>query len=95
MTEDYKRNVINYFKKNLSKGYTPETLKLALTNQGYSRSIIETALETAQKEMAFKAPLLKEKPVIKYQVIDENDNPIILKKSWWKKIFDKVFRKGY
>lgn len=93
MTEDYKRNVINYFKKNLSKGYTPETLKIALANQGYSRSIIETAFETAQKEMVFKAPILKEKPVIRYEIIGENNEPIVLKKSKLKNIFDKIFKK--
>jgi len=83
---NYKENLINYFKKNLSKGYTAETLKWALINQGYSRSIVEVALEKAQKELAEKAPVLKEKPKIKYEIIDENNRPIIIKKPWWKKI---------
>ena len=83
---NYKENLMNYFKKNLSKGYTAETLKWALINQGYSRSIVEVALEKAQKELAEKAPVLKEKPKIKYEIIDENNRPIIIKKPWWKKI---------
>ena len=86
MGEDYKRHVINYFKQNLSKGYTVETLRWALINQGYSRSIVELALQTAQKELADKAPILKEKPIIKYEIIDENNKPITIKKSWWKKV---------
>jgi len=84
---DYKRKIIDYFKKNLSKGYTSDSLKWALIDQGYSRAIIEIALEQANKELAEKAPVLKEKPVIKYEIIDEYDKPITIKKSWWKRIF--------
>jgi len=57
-------------------------------NQGYSRAIVEAALVQANQEIAAKAPILKEKPVIKYELIDEYDNPVeIKKKSWWKKLF--------
>ena len=83
---EYRRNVVDYFKRNLSKGYTSESLKWALVNQGYSRSIVESALEIAQKEMAEKAPILKEKPIIRYQIIDENNQPVTIKKPWWKRI---------
>ncbi len=84
---DYKRRLIDYLKKNLTKGYTIDSLKVALINQGYSRSIIEMAIEKANKELAERAPIIKEKPVIKYEIIDENDNPIRIKKSFWKRIF--------
>ena len=84
---DYKRRLINYLKKNLTKGYTIDSLKFALINQGYSRSIIEMAIEKANKELAEKAPIIKEKPIIKYEIIDENDNPIKIKKSFWKQLF--------
>ena len=84
---DYKRKIIDYLKKNLAKGYTPDSLKWALINQGYSRAIIEMALEQANKELAEKAPILKEKPVIRYEIIDEYDNPITIKKSWWKRLW--------
>ena len=84
---DYKRRLIDYLKKNLTKGYTIDSLKFALINQGYSRSIIEMAIEKANKELAERAPIIKEKPVIKYEIIDENDNPIRIKKSFWKRIF--------
>lgn len=87
MAIDYKRKLVNYFKKNLKKGYTEESLKWALINQGYSRSIVEMALENAHKELAEKAPVLKEKPVINYQIIDENNNPITIRKPWWKRVF--------
>jgi len=83
---DYTRKVVDYFKKNLLKGYTIDTLRWALINQGYSRTLVERAIVQANKELAEKAPILKEKPVIKYEIIGEDDKPITLKKSFWKKI---------
>jgi len=87
MAEEYKRKLINYFKKNLAKGYTLDSLKFALMSQGYSRAIVESAIEQANKELAEKAPVLKEKPKIKYEIIDEYNKPIKIKKSWWKILF--------
>lgn len=84
----YRGKIIEYFKKNLSKGYTQEALKWALINQGYSRLIVEHALEDAHKEIAKKAPILREKPEIKHEILDEQNNPIVIKKSWWKRVFD-------
>ncbi len=83
---DYRRKIIDYFKKNLAKGYTADSLKWALIEQGYPRTTVEIALEQANKELAQKAPVLKEKPVIRYEIIDENDNPITIKKPWWKRV---------
>jgi len=83
---DYKRKIINYLKKNLSKGYTQDSLKWALIDQGYSRTAVERAIEQTHKELAEKAPILKEKPKIKYEIIDENNKPIIIKKPFWKRI---------
>lgn len=86
-TEESKRRLTEYFKKNFKKGYTEESLKWALVNQGYSRTIIDNALEMAHKELAEEAPVLKEKPTISYEVLDENNKPVEVKKPWWKKIF--------
>ncbi len=86
--EDYRTRLISYFKKNLKKGYDKDTLKWALINQGYSRILVENAIEEATKELAKSAPVLKEKPVIKHEIIDEHDNPIIIKKPWWKRVFE-------
>ena len=80
------RNLVEYFKKNLAKGYPSETLKWALVKQGYLRMDVMKALEKANQELAEVAPVLKEKPKIKYQVIDEYDRPITIKHPWWKKI---------
>ncbi|MBL7059005.1 hypothetical protein ISS08_00965 [Candidatus Pacearchaeota archaeon] len=86
--ESPKKNLVDYFKKNISKGYTADSLKWALIDQGYSRTSVESAIVQANKELAQTAPVLKEKPMIKYEVVDENDNPVKIKKSWWKRIFD-------
>lgn len=84
---DYKQQLVDYFKRNLKKGYTSDSLRFALVKQGYSRTAIDQAIEQANKELSKKAPQFKEKPVIKYELIDENNKPIKIKKSWWKKIF--------
>jgi hypothetical protein len=80
------RNLVNYFKKNLPKGYTLESLKWSLVKQGYSRTLIDRALIQVTKELAEEAPILKDKPIIKHEVIDEHDKPITIEKSFWKKI---------
>jgi phage tail protein X len=83
----YKRKLVDYFKKNLRKGYTKEALQWALVNQGYSRTAVESALEEANIELAELAPIIKEKPKITHQIIDEYDNPIVVKKSWLRRVF--------
>jgi len=85
---DYIGKLVSYFKKNLKKGYTIESLKWALIGQGYQRISVERAIEKLNKELARKAPVLKEKPVIKYEIIDEKDQPIKVKKPWWKRLFE-------
>ncbi len=84
---DHRKNLIEYFKRNLKKGYTLESLKWALLGQGYSRTAVERAIEQTNKELAQKAPILKEKPIIRYEIVDENDKPIEIKKPFWRKIF--------
>ena len=82
----YRRNIVDYFKKNLKKGYTIESLRWALLNQGYTKTSVENAIEQTNKELAKSAPELKEKPVIKYEIIDEEDNPVLIKRPFWKKV---------
>ena len=86
MQDSSRRKIVEYFKKNLKKGYTEDSLRFSLMSQGYSRIAVDMALERAHKELAAKAPLLKEKPKIKYEIIDEYDRPIIIYKPWWKKL---------
>jgi hypothetical protein len=84
---DYQKKLTEYFKRNLKKGYTLESLRWALVKQGYSRAVIEGAIDEANKELAAEAPILKEKPIIKYEALDEENNVQPQKKSWWKRIF--------
>jgi len=82
-----KEQLAEYFKKNLKKGYTPDSLKWALISQSYSRVIVEEALNDAQKEMAKEAPIFKEKPLINYHAYDKEGKLVETKKPWWKRIF--------
>jgi len=84
---EYIDKLKEYIKRNLKKGYTQESLKWALVNQGYTRSIVERAIEEVNADLSKSAPVLKSKPIIRYQIIDENDQPVIIKKPWWKKVF--------
>ena len=83
---DNGKKLVEYFKKNLAKGYTTDALKFALINQGYSRTIVERAIQQTNKELSEKAPILKEKPKITYEIIDRNDKPISIKKPFWKRL---------
>jgi len=85
--DGYIRNLVEYFKKNLQKGYTTESLKWALINQGYSRVEVQRAMDIANKELADSAPKIKEKPIIKHEFLDEENNVIRFeeKKPFWKR----------
>jgi len=85
-SNEHIRIIVDYLKKNLSKGYTLDSLKWALVNQGYSRTEIYKAIEVANQELAREAPILKEKPSIKYEVVDNEEKPME-KKSFWKRLF--------
>ncbi len=85
-SNEIKRELIEYFKKNFKKGYTADSLRWALIKQGYSRISVDIAIEIANQELSEKAPVLKEKPKITYQILDEHDRPIEIKKPWWKRL---------
>ena len=86
--KDYIEQLADYIKKNLSKGYTLDSLKYSLMDQGYSRISVEKAIEIANKQLAEKIPPMKEKPQISYKVIkDEIIAKKSEKKSFWQKLF--------
>ena len=86
MRRSSKEQLADYFKRNLKKGYTPDTLKWALIGQGYSRVIVENSLEEAQKRIAKEVPIFKEKPKIDYQLLDYDNNPVKIRKNWFMRI---------
>jgi len=92
-----KKNLVEYFKKNLSKGYKEDSLKWALVNQGYSKIIVDSSFRQAKKELSEeenkKSKKTKEKPKIRYEIYDEKDRLISPKKSFFKKIVDFFTKK--
>lgn len=84
--EDYVNHMVEYVKKNLKKGYTQESLKWALVNQGHSKLEVEKALKRVEETLSQEAPVLKTLPEITYEVIEPKD-AVIEKKSFWKRWF--------
>ncbi|MFH1359209.1 MAG: hypothetical protein ABIH37_04945 [archaeon] len=98
---EYKPNnpaqkLAEYIKKNLKKGYTLDSLKFSLINQGYTKISVENAINLANKQLSEELPEVREKPRITYKVITEdldsgesNEEFINLnsKKSFWQKLF--------
>ncbi|PIN92825.1 hypothetical protein COU54_05420 [Candidatus Pacearchaeota archaeon CG10_big_fil_rev_8_21_14_0_10_31_24] len=86
--ESYIEQLAEYIKKNLKKGYTKDSLRWALINQGHSKIEVEKAIKYADEHLSQKAPVMKARPEIKYEVI-EPKNAIIKKKSFWKKLLGR------
>ena len=84
---NYKKQIVDYLRKNLKKGYTKESLKWALINQGHSKLEIEDALKKLEQEMANQAPVLKTKPEIKYEIVQDDTSLVKEKRSLFKRWF--------
>lgn len=89
MVEGYLRTLVKYLKKNLTKGYTLDSLKWALVSQGYSRTEVERAIRLTNEELAKEAPKIKDKPVIEIE-----REPILQEIEPETKSFIKGFFKG-
>jgi len=101
------QQLAEYILKNLSKGYTLDSLRVALTNQGYSKISIDNGIKKANKILAEKAPIMEEKPEIIYRLIESasseeataplkekivyEETYIPEKKSFWKKLKEIFF----
>lgn len=88
---NYLKQLVDYIRKNLKKGYTKESLKWALINQGHSRLEIDKAFQKLEEELAHNAPILKTRPEITREIIPP-DNTTIGKEyspkiSFLKKLF--------
>ena len=86
MSRSHQGDILEYLKKNLSKGYTLESLKIALIKQGYLGVLIDQSIIKLNQELAKKAPVFKEKPRIKYEILDEYNHPIKIKKPFFKRL---------
>ena len=83
---EYRNKLMDYLRKNMQKGYNTESLRWALVDQGYSRTMIDSAIKEVNGEI-LKLSAQREKPVITHEVVGENDQPLAPKKSWWKSFF--------
>lgn len=81
--KNYLQELAEYIKKNLRKGYTKESLKWALVNQGHSKLEVEKALRLVDAELASEAPILKTQPEIRVEIIPEEPQ----KKSLLRRLF--------
>jgi hypothetical protein len=86
LTETYIAQLAEYVKKNLKKGYTKESLKWALVNQGHSKIEVEKAMAKVERDLAADAPLLKTKPEISVEIVAPED-AVLKKKPFWKRLF--------
>ena len=86
------QQLVDYIKKNLSKGYTLDALRYSLVKQGYSRTSVDKSIELANRELAVQAPKMVEKPQVKWEVIDDNEMASKVaandsKPGFWKRLF--------
>ena len=84
------QQLADYIKKNLKKGYTMDSLKFSLISQGYTKISVESAIELANEQLASELPEIKEKPEIKYKIIEgaESNREENFFKRFWKKLFE-------
>lgn len=79
---DYINRMKRYAKNNLKKGYTRDSLKQALVNQGHSRFSAEKAISMAEREIIDEAPILEAKPEPAAELVQAEE-----KKPFWKRFF--------
>ncbi len=88
---NYSSQLVDYLMKNLKKGYTKESLKWALVNQGHSQIEIDKAFKKAEEEMARRAPVLKTRPEITREIIHPDNTTLRKEYSPKKSFFKKLF----
>tara|TARA_Y100000310_G_scaffold318612_1_gene372919 strand:+ start:491 stop:781 length:291 start_codon:yes stop_codon:yes gene_type:complete len=89
--ESYIQQLASYIKRNLAKGYTLDSLKIALQQQEYSKASIDKAIEIVNEQLANQAPIMEEKPKIRYKVVDENNAKKEIKLQKKKSFLEKLF----
>lgn len=87
---NYMQSLIEYTKRNLKKGYSQDSLRWALINQGHSRIEVDKALSAAQAEVSKESmvsqrasPSVQQTPPSMPQM-DIEPEP---KQSFWKRLF--------
>jgi len=84
---NYLSGLVEYAKKNLQKGYTRDSLKWALVNQGHSKMEVEKALAQASAEYEkerIRQPISSPAAAPIAQAIEVEPEQ---SRSFWKKVF--------
>jgi hypothetical protein len=77
--------IVEYLKKNVSKGYRTQDLKWALISQGYSKIEVDKGMKEYEEFRALQRPKLIEPP--KPEVIVEMPKVEPEKKGFFKRLF--------
>jgi hypothetical protein len=86
MSKSYIGELAEYIKKNLKKGYTIDSLRWALIDQGHSKMEVSKAIKKVEEELIREAPVLRTKPDITYEVIIPEEKKE--EKPFWKRWFN-------
>ncbi|MDO8563522.1 MAG: hypothetical protein AABW82_01155 [Nanoarchaeota archaeon] len=86
MKKNYIGELSEYMKKNLKKGYTLDSLRWALIDQGHSKLEVAKAMKKVEEDLIREAPVLKTNPDITYEVIVPEEKKEE-SKPFWKKWF--------
>ena len=68
---EYKKKLMDYLRKNMGKGYDTESLRWALVDQGYSRTLIDSAIKEASSELSKARAAAQEKPLITHEIVTD------------------------
>lgn len=87
---NYIQNLIDYTKRNLKKGYSQDSLRWALINQGHSRLEVDKALSAAQAEVS-KESMVSQRPASQQSQAPQSMPSVSVepepKQSFWKRLF--------
>jgi len=89
---DRVQGIAEYVKKNIHKGYTIESLKWALINQGHSKVEIDKAISLATEQLEKESRKQQEQEQLRRQQFTEimHEAPAEEeKKGFFKKIFNR------
>jgi hypothetical protein len=91
--EDYIKETIDYFKKNMGKGYDIESLKWSLINQGKSRVVVDKAVEMIKKEQAQQNEIraMQSKPSQSQIIQTLDEGPEMPEQPKKKGFFSRIF----
>ena len=89
---DQVKTLIDYMQRNLKKGYTLESLKLALISQGNSRIAVEKAAEYIKEVQDIQKKKSDEVKAASRQEFEApaQEEPVVEKKGFWQRIKDFV-----